>query len=74
MSVPLYQAEAGFFRMPGHPARIRVPELLQDGPVHGPACGDVSDLLTPARRILAELPAGRSELPGGLRETEVTER
>ena len=33
MSVPLYQARAEFFRMLGHPVRIRVLELLQDGPM-----------------------------------------
>ncbi|MFC9317275.1 ArsR/SmtB family transcription factor [Streptomyces nigra] len=33
MSVPLYQAKAEFFRMLGHPVRIRVLELLQDGPI-----------------------------------------
>ena len=33
MSVPLYQAKAEFFRMLGHPVRIRVLELLQDGPM-----------------------------------------
>ncbi|MET9630830.1 metalloregulator ArsR/SmtB family transcription factor [Lentzea sp. NPDC006480] len=32
MPVPLYQAKADFFRMLGHPVRIRVLELLQDGP------------------------------------------
>jgi ArsR family transcriptional regulator len=34
--VPLYQAKAGFFRTLGHPARIRVLELLAGGdrPVH----------------------------------------
>lgn len=32
-SVPLYQAKAEFFRMLGHPVRIRVLELLQDGPM-----------------------------------------
>jgi ArsR family transcriptional regulator len=32
VSVPLYQAKAEFFRMLGHPVRIRVLELLQDGP------------------------------------------
>ncbi len=31
VSVPLYQAKADFFRMLGHPVRIRVLELLQDG-------------------------------------------
>ena len=30
MSVPLYQAKAEFFRTLGHPARIRVLELLSD--------------------------------------------
>ncbi|MFI1970512.1 ArsR/SmtB family transcription factor [Streptomyces cinnamoneus] len=38
--VPLYQAKAEFFRMLGHPVRIRVLELLQDGPM------SVRDLLT----------------------------
>jgi ArsR family transcriptional regulator len=34
--VPLYRAKAEFFRALGHPARIRVLELLSDGekPVH----------------------------------------
>ncbi|MFE6932085.1 ArsR/SmtB family transcription factor [Streptomyces sp. NPDC057699] len=40
MPVPLYQAKAEFFRMLGHPVRIRVLELLQDGPM------PVRDLLT----------------------------
>lgn len=40
MTVPLYQAKAEFFRMLGHPVRIRVLELLQDGPM------SVRDLLT----------------------------
>ncbi|MFJ4621278.1 ArsR/SmtB family transcription factor [Streptomyces sp. NPDC088812] len=40
MQVPLYQAKAEFFRMLGHPVRIRVLELLQGGPVA------VRDLLT----------------------------
>ncbi|HEX3611039.1 MAG TPA: metalloregulator ArsR/SmtB family transcription factor [Sporichthyaceae bacterium] len=40
MPVPLYQAKAEFFRMLGHPVRIRVLELLQDGPK------PVRDLLT----------------------------
>ncbi|MEV7087724.1 metalloregulator ArsR/SmtB family transcription factor [Streptomyces sp. NPDC093085] len=33
MGVPLYEAKAEFFRMLGHPVRIRVLELLQDGPM-----------------------------------------
>ncbi|KJK57064.1 ArsR/SmtB family transcription factor [Saccharothrix sp. ST-888] len=32
MAIPLYQAKAEFFRTLGHPARIRVLEILQDGP------------------------------------------
>ena len=32
MSVPLYQAKAELFRTLGHPIRIRVLELLQNGP------------------------------------------
>lgn len=32
MPVPLYQAKAELFRTLGHPTRIRVLELLQDGP------------------------------------------
>ena len=32
MPVPLYQAKAELFRTLGHPARIQVLELLQDGP------------------------------------------
>jgi ArsR family transcriptional regulator len=31
MSVPLYEAKAELFRLLGHPVRIRVLELLQDG-------------------------------------------
>ncbi len=31
-NVPLYEAKAELFRTLGHPARIRVLELLQDGP------------------------------------------
>lgn len=33
MPVPLYQAKADLFRTLGHPVRIRVLELLQDGPM-----------------------------------------
>jgi ArsR family transcriptional regulator len=32
LPVPLYQAKAELFRTLGHPTRIRVLELLQDGP------------------------------------------
>ncbi|MET9313377.1 metalloregulator ArsR/SmtB family transcription factor [Kribbella sp. NPDC003505] len=40
--VPLYQAKAEFFRVLGHPVRIRVLELLQDRP-------------RPVRDLLAEI-------------------
>ncbi|WP_306191523.1 MULTISPECIES: metalloregulator ArsR/SmtB family transcription factor [unclassified Streptomyces] len=49
MSVPLYQAKAEFFRMLGHPVRIRVLELLQDGP-------------TPVRDLLAAVKVEPSSL------------
>lgn len=49
MSVPLYQAKAEFFRMLGHPVRIRVLELLQDGPM-------------PVRALLAEIEVEPSNL------------
>lgn len=32
MQVPLYRAKAEFFKMLGHPVRIRVLELLGEGP------------------------------------------
>jgi ArsR family transcriptional regulator len=32
MPVPLHQAKADLFRTLGHPVRVRVLELLQDGP------------------------------------------
>jgi ArsR family transcriptional regulator, arsenate/arsenite/antimonite-responsive transcriptional repressor len=32
-TIPLYQAKAEFFRMLGHPVRIRVLELLGEGPM-----------------------------------------
>jgi ArsR family transcriptional regulator len=33
VTAPLYQAKAELFRTLGHPVRIRVLELLQDGPL-----------------------------------------
>nr|WP_275405884.1 metalloregulator ArsR/SmtB family transcription factor [Streptomyces sp. SID13588] len=33
VQIPLYEAKAEFFRMLGHPVRIRVLELLQAGPM-----------------------------------------
>ncbi|GAA2744412.1 MULTISPECIES: ArsR/SmtB family transcription factor [Kitasatospora] len=49
MPVPLYQVKAEFFRTLGHPARIRVLELLQDGP-------------RPVRELLAEIEIEPSSL------------
>ena len=49
MPIPLYQAKAEFFRMLGHPVRIRVLELLQDGPM-------------PVRELLANIEVERSNL------------
>ncbi|MFD9128144.1 ArsR/SmtB family transcription factor [Kitasatospora sp. NPDC059571] len=49
MPVPLYQAKAEFFRMLGHPVRIRVLELLQAGP-------------TPVRDLLADIDIEPSNL------------
>ncbi|MGW5534555.1 ArsR/SmtB family transcription factor [Streptomyces sp. NPDC004009] len=49
MRVPLYQAKAEFFRMLGHPTRIRVLELLQHGPV-------------PVRDLLADIEIEPSSL------------
>ncbi|MGX6600611.1 ArsR/SmtB family transcription factor [Micromonosporaceae bacterium Da 78-11] len=49
MSVPLYQAKAEMFRTLGHPVRIRVLELLQDGP-------------KPVRHLLAEIDVEASNL------------
>ncbi|MFL6090387.1 MAG: ArsR/SmtB family transcription factor [Aeromicrobium sp.] len=48
-SVPLYQAKAELFRTLGHPARIRVLELLQAGPL-------------PVRDLLADLQIESSSL------------
>ncbi|MCD0451563.1 metalloregulator ArsR/SmtB family transcription factor [Actinocorallia sp. API 0066] len=49
MPVPLYQAKAEFFRMLGHPVRIRVLELLCEGP-------------TPVRDLLAQIDIEASNL------------
>src|SRR2546429_6110753 len=49
MPAPLYQAKAEFFWMLGHPVRIRVLELLHDGP-------------TPVRDLLAEIDIEPSSL------------
>ncbi|MEU5402929.1 metalloregulator ArsR/SmtB family transcription factor [Streptomyces sp. NPDC005963] len=61
MPVPLYQAKAEFFRMLGHPVRIRVLELLQDGP-------------TPVRDLLAQIeiePAALSQQLAVLRRSGI---
>lgn len=49
MSVPLYLAKADLFRTLGHPVRIRVLELLEDGP-------------RPVRELLAETDVESSNL------------
>jgi DNA-binding transcriptional ArsR family regulator len=49
VSVPLYQAKAEMFRTLGHPVRIRVLELLQNGP-------------RPVRDLLAEIDVEASNL------------
>ena len=49
MPVPLYQAKADFFRTLGHPVRIRVLELLRDGP-------------RPVRELLTEIEVEASNL------------
>jgi len=49
VSVPLYQAKAEMFRTLGHPVRIRVLELLQQGPL-------------PVRDLLAEIDVEPSSL------------
>ena len=58
MSVPLYQAKAELFRTLGHPVRIRVLELLQDGP-------------KPVRDLLAEIDV---EAPGLSQQLAVLRR
>jgi ArsR family transcriptional regulator len=61
MPVPLYQAKAELFRALGHPVRIRVLELLQDGPL-------------PVRELLADLdiePSNLSQQLAVLRRTGI---
>ncbi|UKY48557.1 ArsR/SmtB family transcription factor [Streptomyces inhibens] len=61
MPVPLYQAKAEFFRMLGHPVRIRALELLQDGPM-------------PVRELLAAIevePAALSQQLAVLRRSGI---
>src|SRR3954453_8438458 len=49
MAVPLYKVKAELFRTLGHPVRVRVLELLQDGP-------------RPVRELLAEIEVEASSL------------
>ncbi|WUE13084.1 metalloregulator ArsR/SmtB family transcription factor [Nonomuraea sp. NBC_00507] len=49
VSLPLYEAKADLFRTLGHPARIRILELLQDGPL-------------PVRELLADIEIEASNL------------
>jgi len=49
VQLPLYQVKAELFRTLGHPVRIRVLELLQDGP-------------KPVRELLAEIDVEASNL------------
>lgn len=49
MAVPLHQAKAELFRTLGHPVRIRVLELLQDGPL-------------PVRELLARIEVESSSM------------
>ena len=49
MTVPLYKVKAELFRTLGHPVRIRVLELLQDGP-------------RPVRELLEEIEVESSNL------------
>ncbi|MFC0551526.1 ArsR/SmtB family transcription factor [Planotetraspora thailandica] len=61
MSVPLYEAKAELFRLLGHPVRIRVLELLQDGPM-------------PVRELLAAIevePTGLSQHLAVLRRSSM---
>ena len=74
VSVPLYQSKAEFFRTLGHPVRIRVLELLGDGPKAvrdllaevGIEASSMSQQLAVLRRagIVVKLPDGRYELAG----------
>lgn len=72
MPVPLYQSKAEFFRTLGHPARIRVLELLGDGPLAVKdllagvdiEAASMSQQLAVLRRagVVSKLPDGRYEL------------
>jgi DNA-binding transcriptional ArsR family regulator len=72
MDVPLYQAKAELFRALAHPVRIRVLELLDEGPqtvrqLLEAVAVEVTDLLATARRILTHLSLGQRQLLAELR-------
>src|SRR6266508_3288244 len=70
VGVPLYQLKAEFFKTLGHPARIRVLELLSEGersvgemmPEVGMEPAHLSELLAVARAILTGVLSGQVEL------------
>ncbi|AVV45930.1 hypothetical protein PYK79_35260 [Streptomyces sp. ID05-04B] len=74
MSVPLYQAEAEFFRTPGHPVRIRALELLQEQPVRARDLLAAVALKPSGLSRQPAVPAGRNERLTELREGEVATR
>jgi len=53
MPVPLHQVKAELFRTLGHPVRIRVLELLQDGPK--PVRGLLADIEVEASNLSQQL-------------------
>jgi ArsR family transcriptional regulator len=53
VSVPLYRAKADFFRTLAHPVRIRVLELLQDGPM--PVRDMLADITVEAPNLSQQL-------------------
>ncbi|MEV6928973.1 hypothetical protein AB0M46_31390 [Dactylosporangium sp. NPDC051485] len=57
--MPVYQAKAELFRTLGQPVRIRVLELLQDGPMPVPELlTDISSVLADRGGLLTLLQAG----------------
>jgi len=109
MGVPLHQAKAELFRTLGHPVRVRVLELLLDGPrpvhemlgeidveasslsqqlavlrraglvessreggnvIYRLSAPEVADMMVAARRVLATVLSGQSELLAELAATD----
>ena len=64
MNVPLYQAKADFFRTLGHPARIRILELLAERD-HSPRELLEHEIGPELVRLAAQV---RMALPGATRE------